>query len=132
MGRFSKLQDSIFSVFGSAAWKAKNIATFPSSYINVDNIEYIRVSIVPSGNPLNRQSVAGVMLVDIFSSAGKGPKAFNRLADQLDEFLLDKSVMVLNDCVQFGKGYLGEILPDSNRSFSRVRYSIPFNYFGVP
>lgn len=131
MGRFSATQTSIFGVFNKPEWKATGIATYPSNFVSADDKEYIRVSVVPSGGSLNRKSITGVVLVDIFSTAGEGPKAFYRIADSLDEFLLEKSVQS-GGVTQFGRSSLGEVIGDSaSSSLARVRYSIPFNHFGV-
>lgn len=128
MGRRSAVRDDIFSIFASPAWKANSIETVPTNNVNKDNKEFIRVSIVDSSAPINRNSISGLVLIDIFAPAGVGPKRINTIADLLDGFLVNKTI----GKTQFGLSHTNDIKPDSaNSSLATSRYSITFNYFEV-
>lgn len=134
MGKYSDIQSDIFSVFDSTAWKAENIKTYPSNFIAVNSgNEFIRVSIIPSGNGINLISISGVIIIDIFTSAGNGPKATILIADRLDSYLVGKSVKTASSkLTQFFNSSLsrGSIDKD-NSALYRVAYTIPFTYFGA-
>lgn len=134
MGKYLNLQSDLFSIFDSAAWKAENIRTYPSNFVAVNSgNEFIRVSIIPSGNGINLSSVSGVIIIDIFTSAGNGPKAAILIADKLDSYLVGKSVKTVSNVVtQFSNSTLSSGSTDrDNSALYRVSYTIPFNYFGV-
>ena len=134
MSRFEGSSNGVYSIFNSVEWLSKNIPVFPTDYTNKNDLkEFLRVSIVPSGKGINRNSISGVVLVDIFFEYGKGPKRGNQLADILDSFLSNKSrVTTKGPVVQFGQGSAQLLGQDPvNNNLSRTQYSIPFNYFGV-
>lgn len=129
MSKYQDLEENIFSVFATNAWQAENIKTFPSNFLalNAGN-EYIRVSIIPAGEGININSVSGILIIDIFTSAGSGPKAATLIADKLELYLAGKKI----DNTQFFAStlsYLG--LDIDNRALYRSSYSIPFKHFGV-
>jgi hypothetical protein len=129
MNKYQDLEQNIFSIFGSASWQAENIKTFPSNFIALNvGSEYIRVSIIPSGEGININSVSGILIIDIFTSAGSGPKAATRIADKLDLYLSGKKI-VNTQFFASGLSYLG--LDIDNRALYRSSYSIPFKHFGV-
>ena len=75
MSRFEGAANGVYSVFASVEWLAENIAVFPTDYTNKDDLkEFLRVSVVPSGSGVNRKSISGVVLIDIFYEYGIGPK----------------------------------------------------------
>ncbi len=134
MGKYMNLQQDIFSIFNSSAWKAENIKTFPSDFVIVNaGNEFIRVTIVASGAGINLNSVSGVSIIDIFTSAGNGPKRASLIADKLDLHLVGKSVTTQSNAVtQFFTSSLDfKGLDKDNSALSRSTYTIPFNYFGV-
>jgi hypothetical protein len=134
MGKFIDLQTDIFSIFDSVAWKAENIKTFPVNFVSVSTgNEFIRVSIIANGAGLNIKSVSGVFIVDIFTSAGNGPKPTSLIADKLDQYLVGKSVSTQSGAVtQFLNSSLDYRGVDKdNPALFRSTYTIPFNYFGV-
>ena len=134
MGKYTNLQDDIFSVFADAAWKAENIKTYPNNMIAVDSgNEYIRVSIISSGMGVNRKSISGILIVDIFTSAGNGPSRASLIADKLDLYLETKSLSTVQNVVtQFLTSAMTHSGRDpDNQALHRSVYSIPFNYFGV-
>lgn len=93
MGKFTDLQKDVFSIFDSTAWKAEEINTIPANMTPVDSgNEFIRVSIIPSGNGVNPKSTSGILIVDIFTSANAGPVRSATIADKLDQFLCGKSI----------------------------------------
>jgi len=127
MGKYISLETELFAVFNTPTWIAENIKTYPQNFVNVDNVtEYIRVSIIPSGNSVNIQSVSGLLIIDIFVSAGKGPKALLRIADVLDSFFVGKSFTT----IQFWNSSFVPIGTDKDDpTLFRGSYSIPFNFF---
>ena len=134
MGKYSALQNDIFSVFNSPAWKAENVKTFPADFIAINaGNEYLRVNVIAGTIGINRRSVSGILIIDIFTPAGLGPKRANLIADKLDSYLENKSVSLSADATtQFGTSVLTPLGTDrDNPSLSRSSYEIPFNFFGV-
>jgi len=134
MGKYSDSQSDIFSVFNSSGWKSENIETVPQDYKGeIFSDEYIRVSIVPAGRGVNRASVSGVVIVDIYTPAGFGPKRQNHIADRLDAYLQNRSLETQSRGItQFLTSSMSPLGTDSvNTSLQRAKYEIPFNFFGV-
>lgn len=134
MGKYANLQDDVFSLFDSDTWKAESITTYPSNFIKIDpGNEFIRVSIIPNGEGINLKSVSGVIIADIFTPAGAGPKRASLIADTLDTYLQGKSLSTISGNVtQFQKSAIAPVGRDpDNESLFRFNYSIPFNFFGV-
>ena len=134
MGKYTALQDDIFSIFADAAWEAENIQTFPTDTIPDNNVgEFIRVNIVGDGQGLNLTSISGVVIIDIFVAAGNGPTKANLIADTLDSYLVGKSFRLTppknTQFLNSNMVYSGRD-PD-NPSLSNYSYSIPFKHFGV-
>lgn len=123
------------SVFGSGTWALENIKTIPSNYTGTNvGTEYIRVSVVPSGASVNSVSKSGIMLIDLFTAAGQGPKRAFYLADRLDAFLVGKSrSTAAGKRLQFFQSSLTPSagVDPANPTLTRASYSIPFQYFGV-
>ena len=133
-GIYIKLQKDIFSVFSATAWTTLSIKTYPANTIPVNpGTEYIRVSIIPSGEGANRISVSGVLLIDIFVAFGNGPKRISELADILDIHLRNRYLTTNQKAsTQFQNSSLRETGKDpDNAALYRAIYQIPFNYFGV-
>lgn len=134
MGKYERIQADVFSIFSQLAWKAEQIKTYPVNYISVtQESEYIRVSIVPTGKGINLVSSSGLVLIDIFISAGNGPRRASLIADKLDKYLVGKNI-ITQDTVntQFGQSSLvNKGLDPDNPTLYASTYSIPFNYFGV-
>lgn len=133
MGKYGATQENVYSVFNSAEWKAEAIKTYPSNFIVVNpGGEYLRVSVIPSGKGINLKSLSGVIIVDIFTSAGNGPSRTYAIADKLDQYLVGKSFdLVAGSCVQLKESSLALVGIDSdNTSLYRSSYTIPFNLFG--
>ena len=134
MGKFKNLQDDVFSVFASSAWEAEDIKSYPANALSVNaGSEFLRISVIPGGRGINLNSVSGVMIIDIFTSAGEGPSRVSLIADTLDSYLVGKSLSTVQGAVtQFTNSSLDLIGRDrDNTALHRSVYSIPFNYFGV-
>jgi hypothetical protein len=120
MGKYANLESDIYSIFATAEWQAELIKTYPQNYTAVSpGDEFIRISIIPSGKGLNINSVAGVLMIDIFTPFGKGTKG---------KYININS----GKSTQFQSSSLGSMgIDEANQSLYRAIYSIPFNYFGV-
>jgi hypothetical protein len=133
MGKYLNVDSRIYGIFSSAGWMVENIKTYPSNYVaGPGSSEFIRVTIIPSGSGINLRSVSGVVIVDIFVEAGKGPKRVSTVADKLDTYMSGKSISTAGINVQLGSSSLSldGIDPDDAALF-RATYTIPFNYFEV-
>lgn len=134
MGKYEAIIKNVMAVFSTNAWNAEAIKTFPGNFIGVNSGDkYIRVHVLPSGAGLNRASVSGQVLIDIFTPAGKGPLDAGLIADRLDAHLMGKSTQI-GDCqIQFQEA--SSMTPNgvdkSNPALFRSTYAISFNYFGV-
>lgn len=136
MGKYASIQSDVFSIFGAAPWKAENILTVPSNFTPKGAGDtYIRVSIIPSRDIVGAtlQSVAGQLLVDIFTPAGFGPASTNLIADKLDAYLDGKSIKTTSGgTTQLAGSTLALVGTDTaNPSLYRSIYTIAFNYFGT-
>lgn len=132
MGKYLDLFTNIYSVFGTPAWTAENIKTIPANYTGeVNNADYIRVSVIPSSDGINLASISGILIIDIFVRFGLGPGAVSSIADSLDEYLVGKTLTTENS-TQFRNSSLALLGMDlDNNSLFRAKYVIPFNHFGV-
>jgi len=134
MGKYENLQKDVFSVFADDAWVAEGIKTYPANVQATDTgDEFVRVSIIPSGFGINLKSVSGVVIIDIFISAGKGPNRASLIADKLDLYLVGKSLSTQADAVtQFRHSVMAyDGLDTDNKTLFRSTYTIQFSYFGV-
>ena len=134
MGKYQDLQNDLFSIFDTDAWKAEGIKTHPSNFVMVNSgSEFIRVSAIPGGQGLNLSSVSGIFVVDIFISAGNGPKRISFIADKLDDYLVGKTFSTGTTGVTQLKNSSLSLngVDKDNPSLYRATYSIPFNHFGV-
>lgn len=133
MNKYTSLEQTVFDIFGSVSWGNEGIPTYPSNFINPDGLtEYIRVSIVASKESINNKSVAGQLIIDIFTAAGEGPKRASQIADILDSHLSSKSISSGGNCMQLQGSTLVAMGKDTtNLALDRKQYIIPFNYFGV-
>lgn len=133
MSRYEKLKDAVFSVFDSTDWKSKGISTVPDNFVQSETSKYVRLNVIPSGNGVNLTSLAGLLIVDVFTAAGEGPSEYLAIADTLDSFLVGKSVSTDSGSVlQFKSSNLQPVGVDTdNSTLYRVKYTIPFNLFGV-
>jgi hypothetical protein len=136
MGKYELLERDVYSVFSSNEWKAENIKTFPTNFVvmNTTNDEFIRVSVIPSGKPIDRYSLAGILIIDIFTASGSGTRRAMIIADTLDKYLLDKSKTTSTGKVtQFGISSLAHNGPDKALPvIHKSTYTIDFNFYGSP
>ncbi len=134
MGKYLGLESDVFSLFNSDEWIAENIKTFPVNFtpINIDN-EYIVIDIIPSGKGLNKRSLSGIVIIDVYIAAGEGPKRASLIADILDNYLANKSLTTSQNVVtQFNQStFKSEGIDKDDSDLARFLYTIPFNYFGV-
>jgi hypothetical protein len=133
MGKFLSLEMDLNSVFASPEWVAEGVSIYPVN-VEPEGIagNYCRFSIVPSddGIPAFAQNanVSGVVMIEIYTAAGKGPRPATLIADKLDKHLQKKYV----GHTQFLTGTVGPNLRDrDNPTLYRAIYQIPFNHFGV-
>jgi len=134
MGKYIGVQDDIFSIFGSDTWKTELIKTVPADFTpNKTDGEFIRVNVITSGEGINKNSTSGVLIIDIFTPAGKGPKRAYSIADRLDAYLQEKAIETNEKALTQLK--FSSVTPQGvdkdNPTLTRASYTIPFNYFGV-
>ena len=134
MGKYKNLQDDVFSVFASAEWKAESLKVIPTNAINIgESREFLRADILASSTGINSKSVSGLLIVDIFTSAGNGPNRASLIADKLDSYLANQSIKTNgNNVTQFlGSTMTPRGRDPADKTLHKSVYSIPFNYFGV-
>lgn len=129
---YADLESDIFSIFASPEWVAENIATYPSNFVGSGD-EFIRVNIIPSSVGVNKTSKAGVLIIDIYTPAGRGTKRSSLIADALDKYIANQSLKTIANAVtQFNESALANIGPDTDDgSLYASQYTIPFNFYGV-
>jgi hypothetical protein len=130
MGKYADIQKDVFSIFKTARWTAKGINTFPSNFVGEAADDYIRIHIISGGKGVNINSVSGILNIDIFVAAGKGPNKVTQIADTLDTFLVGEHLSTGSGVTQIGASNL--VLSGADRdnpSLYRAIYSVPFNYF---
>jgi len=131
MGKYLNIDTRIFSIFGSDAWLSESVKTYPCNFIKLDStVPYIRISIIPSGIGVNKNSVSGVLIADIFIPNGSGPKAASTIADKLDTHLINKTFEIAEGVsTQFFNSTHSLVGTDvDNSALYRTTYTIPFNY----
>jgi len=134
MGKYTGLQADVFSILDSAEWKATNIKTHPANFLAIDaGTEFIRVDILATGSGINFNSVSGLILIDIFTPAGVGPKRPAEIADILDTFFVGKQLKTASGAVTqlLRSSFASKGNDKDNPNLFRSAYAIPFNYFGV-
>ena len=133
MGKYTDLETDIYSVFGSAEWIATDIETNPVNFVAVDpGDEFIRVAILPGSDGANISSIAGLIMIDIFTSAGSAQTRAFAIADQLDDYLVGKTLKIGSGSTQCGQSAVHpEGVDKANPALYHTTYSIPFNYYGV-
>jgi hypothetical protein len=134
MDKYSAVTQDVLSIFGTPAWKAENIKTFPANFVAIEpGNEYVRVTVIPGGRGINRRSLSGILIIDIFIPAGNGQKRASFIADKLDSYLDSKTISASNDysiqCSQSALSFSG--IDADNPTLYRATYTIPFNLFGV-
>lgn len=133
MGKYSNIDSNVYSIFGLTSWIAEKIKTYPANFVAIDRpSEFIKVSIIPSGPGINLNSVSGVIIIDIYVPAGKGPQRASLIADKLDTYLSGQTLYPTNACIQLLTSSVSVNGVDKeDPSLYRTTYTIPFNYFEV-
>lgn len=134
MSKYAELDTAVFSVFATKAWIKTGIKTYPSNFVwDRADSEFLRVTVLPTGRGLNLASLSGLLIIDIFTSAGSGPKGASLIADTLDSHLVGKSLSAgKGQTLQFYASTLEKLGNDrSNPTLVCSKFSIPFNFFGV-
>jgi len=130
MGKYTNIDEAIFTVFATAAWLERKIPTYVTNVpANKNDTQFLRLNIIPSGKGVNIRSASGVLIIEIFVLRDRGTPPISKLADALDAHLLGQSRPVSDGNVQFFSSNLGNGGPDSaNPALYRADYSINFNY----
>ena len=134
MGKFTAVEDAIFSVFATNAWQSEGVETIPANYVSPANPggDFIRVNVISNGKGVNTVSVSGMLIVDIFTSAGQGPRPATVIADKLESYLRNQSIITSKGTTQFhGGAFTLKGLDTANPTLFRSSYSIPFHFYGV-
>lgn len=135
MGKQTDLAMLALSVFGTNEWQNEGIVTHPSNFTgNVNGNEYIRVSLIlgePRLEYTNLNSMAGQIVIDIFTPAGVGPLRAAQIADVLDSYLVGKIFSSLLGSLQIGPSVCsGGKLDTANKTLYRTIYTLSVSYFG--
>lgn len=133
MGKYLDLEKDIFSVIQQIV-DANGYKVYPSNFVatNPGN-KFLRFAVIPAGKGINLKSVSGLLIIDIFTPVGDGPRDTSLIADALDSKLVGKSIKTGS----IGTTQLGDSTLDAGRtdkdspSLFRATYSIPFNFYGV-
>ena len=133
MSRFQQAEKDIFGVFADPSWTLENIKTIPNNFPTDGLLEFVRVSVIPSGMPLNENSASGLIIAEIFSQAGVGPKRASELADKLDKYLSKRTInSVAGKVTQTHLGVRSSLVADKdNPNLVKSTFSVSFNHFGV-
>lgn len=132
MGKYERALKDIYSIFDSAVWKGYNIETFPENYKG-NGSEYIILSVAFANPGINRKSSSGMLFVEIYTEADKGPLRGLEISSALDNVLSEKSVLAdLKLNTQFQRSSVVPMGVDRDNQFLfRHSYSIPFSHFGA-
>jgi hypothetical protein len=134
-GKYTGLQDGINTIFGDPKWLAEKIKTVPADFVmNGMGGEFIRLQVLPGSWNSNNgfYSVAGYLMIEIYTTAGQGPARTNYIADKLDEYLVGKSIATSAGNAQFFISTIDTGGNDkANQTLYRTFYQIPFTFFGA-
>ncbi len=132
-GRYSNLLDDVFSLFSSQEWADQFFLVVPRGYITDKNTtEFGRFDLVTNGEGF-KDTLKGIMFVEIFTPNGAGPKRAYQIADIFDKFFAGQSLATQSDTAvtQFRRESNFEIRGEAqnNSSLLRSTYQIQFSYF---
>jgi len=129
MDKYVEVEDKVFAVFDSDGWKAERLKTFPTGFDgDKGDAPYLRLSLVYSGAGPGTHTTSGVLMIEIFTAWGEGPRSATLIADILDRYFERKSFGNL----QFSLSTLASYLRDKdNPGLGRAIYSLPFTRYGV-
>lgn len=131
--RYSNLLNDVFSLFASVEWAAENFLVIPNGYITDSNpSEFAKFDVVVSGSSF-KDSLSGVLYINISTPNGAGPKRAFQIADLLDKYLAGNTFATQGDkaVTQFRRESnfeLGKPATD-NSSALKSTYQIQFSYF---
>jgi hypothetical protein len=132
MSKYLPLNSAIFSIFGSDEWISNNISVYPQNFNEINDSEYLRISIIPNSPGINQKSTSGQLIVDIFIAAGSGPTRATTIADLLDSFLVGVSKTTTDGVVQFFNSAVQPYgIDQDNPTLYRTQYTLPFSFFGA-
>ena len=134
MGKYLNLEQDVFQIIEQKLKTEQDLKVYPSNYLALNSgNKFLRCSIIPSGKGINLNSVSGLLIIDIFTPVGVGPRDATLIADILDQELAGKSInSVNNNVTQFmGSTFVHVGVDSANPSLFRSNYTVPFNFFGV-
>lgn len=137
MSKFLQVQDDIFSIFGSAEWEAQGLKTYPREFGVIETALFedraLRLSILMNREGINLISLAGLLMIEIFTLGSRGPKIIVETADTLDNFLVGRTLSTyLGLSTQFFNSTLGLSQQDKiNPRMVSTIYSISFTHNGA-
>jgi hypothetical protein len=122
MSKYSEIRDSIFSKITNFT----DLSFYPDNFGEL-KANTARVSIVLSDSTIH-ETVYGLLIIDIFITAGEGPSKLYSIADELDTLLLKKTVGHLQffTSAMTPRGY-----DIDNPTLFRGQYQLNFSYFKV-
>ena len=131
--RYSNLLDDVFSLFASQDWINENFLVVPRGHITNKNVnEYAKFDIVTS-SPSFKDSLAGILYVEIFTPNGLGPKRAYQIADLFDKYLAGNTFKTQGDIAvtQFKRESNFELRGEvkDNSSLLHSTFQIQFSYF---
>lgn len=133
MGKYTNLEQDVFTIFSSDKWLNEGIKTFPTNYVAKNSgDEFVRVSVIPSGKGVNRLSLKGIFIIEIFIPAGGGVRRAFEIADVLNEYLEGSTLQTQgNATTQLGISTMlhNGVVDEDNPVLHKSTYSIEFNYF---
>jgi hypothetical protein len=133
MSNFVELEKRVMAVFGATEWSSNGILTVPWNFINKVSGEYIRYSVIASGDNSISNAKSGHLQVEIFFKRNTGPVRAAEIGDLLSDFLERKSFSTSDGRnLQFFTATMSPLGPDpDNPDLNRALFSISFNFFGV-
>ncbi|MDB4575345.1 hypothetical protein N9112_00115 [bacterium] len=133
MGKYSDLRVDVLKPFTEVVWTDLNIPTYPSSSVPSNATgERITLTPIPSETSVNRNSVGGLLMVQIYTKQKGGHARAWAIADLLDDNLLNKSFSSGVGVTQFRDSSLNATKPDrDDDTLFMTSYSIPFKHYGV-
>lgn len=134
MGKYLTIESDVFSIIEDNLKSLTDAKIYPNNYIAVNpGKKFLKCSIISSGAGINLKSVSGLLIIDIFTPVGVGPRDASLIADTIDQCFAGKSKIAPNNSMtQFmGSNLTHRGVDPDNPALFRSSYSIPFNYFGV-
>jgi len=131
MGKFSRIDEGILSIFAEEAWIDEDIPVYPENFSASKNDKtFVRLQIIASDAGVNIRSAGGVLIAEIFVPRERSATPISIIADALDMFLVGRMRATTDGgVVQFFGSSIGNKQSDKdNPSLYKADYSINFNY----